>query len=128
MIQFLRVKLHGIRVTDASLHYRGSITIDKAICTRAGLFEFEFVQIWNKTNGERLSTYVLYGEENSRCCVLNGAAARKCHAGDELIIAGVIDLKPAEARTLRPRVLIFNSDNSVDEVIDYDCGADCDIG
>ncbi len=119
MIEFLRSKLHGIRVTDASLNYRGSITIDRDICERAGLHQFEFVRIWNKTNGERLSTYVLHGPRNSRCCVLNGAAARKCQIGDELIIAASVRVEPAQVDTVSPRVLIFGPGNTVEEVIDY---------
>lgn len=117
--KFLRAKLHGLRVTGADLHYEGSIALDPEHCREAGIVPFEFVDIWNKTNGARISTYVILGEPGSRCCVLNGAAARTCHVGDELIIAARIALAPAEVATLAPRVLEFNPDNSIRHVRVY---------
>jgi len=111
--KFLRAKLHGLRVTGADLNYEGSITLDPEHCHEAGVVPFEFVDIWNKTNGARISTYVILGEPGSRCCILNGAAARTCHPGDELIIAAQIVLAPSEVATLKPRVLEFHPDNSI---------------
>ncbi|MEY9559258.1 L-aspartate-alpha-decarboxylase [Sinorhizobium fredii] len=67
-------KLHGIRVTEANLNYHGSITLDPDHCEAAGILPMEFVEIWNKNSGARLSTYVILGERGSRCCILNGAA------------------------------------------------------
>ena len=67
MLQVLRAKLHGIRVTDCNLDYHGSITLDPDVCAQAGIYPLEFVYIWNKNNGERISTYVLVGEKGSRC-------------------------------------------------------------
>lgn len=60
-----------------------------ALPCRPAIYPLEFVNIWNKNNGQRLSTYVIYGEPGSRCCVLNGAAARACEEGDEVIISAV---------------------------------------
>ena len=80
-------KLHGLRVTGALLDYEGSIELDPDHCDAAGILPLEFVEIWNKTTGARISTYVIHGARGSRCCVLNGAAARTCQVGDELIIA-----------------------------------------
>src|SRR5690606_5635380 len=74
----VRGKLHGIRVTGADLNYHGSITLDPDHCEAAGILPMEFVDIWNKASGARISTYVIYGERGSRCCILNGAAARTC--------------------------------------------------
>ena len=119
MIKFLRAKLHGIRVTGADLHYEGSTLLDPLHCQQAGIMPFEFVDIWNKTNGERLSTYVIYGEPASRCCVLNGAAARLCHAGDELIIAAHIQLPLDKCAALSPVLLEFEPDNQVKTVRVY---------
>src|SRR3546814_17479184 len=82
----VRGKLHGIRVTGADLDYHGSITLDPDHCEAAGILPMEFVDIWNKNSGARISTYVIYGERGSRCCILNGAAARPCQRGDEVII------------------------------------------
>src|SRR3954453_15238075 len=78
MLKVVRAKLHAIRVTGADLNYHGSITLGPEHCTEAGIYPLEFVEIWNKHSGARLSTYVIYGEPGSRCCVLNGAAARTC--------------------------------------------------
>ena len=87
MIEIVRAKLHGIRVTDANLNYQGSITLDPEMCERVGIYPMEFVDIWNKNSGARIQTYVILGEPGSRCCVLNGSAARTCQPGDEIIIA-----------------------------------------
>ena len=74
MIKVLRAKLHGIRVTSADLDYHGSITLDPEHCEAAGIYPLEFVDIWNKNSGARISTYVVFGDRGSRCCILNGAA------------------------------------------------------
>ena len=107
----LAAKLHGIRVTGSDLHYEGSIVLDPVHCERVGLLPFQFVEIWNKCSGARISTYVIYGRRRSGCCVLNGAAARTCQVGDELIIAAQCAVSDAELATLRPRVLIFDHRN-----------------
>lgn len=119
MQQFVRAKLHGIRVTGADLNYHGSITLDPEICRRAGLDPLEFVEIWNKNSGARISTYVLYGVAGSRCCILNGAAARTCQVGDEVIIAsstfGALD----DVVETSPKVLTFGPGNEVAEALSY---------
>jgi aspartate 1-decarboxylase len=83
-------KLHGIRVTEANLDYHGSITLDPEHCEAAGILPLEFVEVWNKHSGARISTYVILGERGSRCCIVNGAAARTCQRGDELIVCSSI--------------------------------------
>ncbi len=120
LIKVIRAKLHGIRVTGADLNYHGSITLDPEQCEKAGLYPMEFVDIWNKNSGARLSTYVIYGEPGSRCCVLNGAAARTCQKGDELIIAASDWREPASLYDIKPRILTFLPDNEVDQVLLYD--------
>ncbi len=120
MIKVIRAKLHGIRVTCADLHYHGSITLDPEQCAQAGIYPMEFVEIWNKHSGARITTYVIYGEPGSRCCVLNGAAARTCQVGDELIIAASDYTTPDQLYTLKPRVLTFLPDNQVDQVLLYE--------
>ena len=119
MIRVIRAKLHGIRVTGADLNYHGSITLDPEHCRAAGLYPLEFVEIWNKTTGARISTYVIFGEAGSRCCILNGAAARTCHAGDELIIAASDWIAPGELPNVNPRILTFTPENEVDERLKY---------
>lgn len=120
MIRVLRAKLHGIRVTGADLHYHGSITLDPEHCAAAGLHPTEFVDVWNKNSGARLSTYVIYGEPGSRCCVLNGAAARTCQRGDELILAASCDVEPDSLYEHRPKILTFTPGNEIDQVLQYD--------
>ncbi len=120
MIRVLRAKLHGLRVTEADLHYHGSITLDPNHCAEAGLHPTEFVDVWNKNSGARLTTYVIYGEPGSRCCILNGAAARTCQPGDELILAASCDLAPQDLYTHKPRILTFTPSNEIDQVLQYE--------
>jgi aspartate 1-decarboxylase len=120
VVKVIRAKLHGVRVTGADLHYHGSITLDPDHAVAAGLYPLEFVDIWNKNSGARLSTYVIYGQAGSRCCILNGAAARTCQAGDELIIAATAEVSPAELYQLKPRVLTFTPKNEIDQLLYYE--------
>lgn len=112
-------KLHGLRVTGADLHYEGSIALDPDHCEQVGLLPFEFVEIWNKTTGSRISTYVIYGRRGERGCLLNGAAARSCQVGDELIIAARAEVTPAELGEVRPRVALFDAANTLVELHEY---------
>jgi len=119
MKKFVTAKLHGLHVTEADLNYHGSITLDPDHAEAAGILPMEFVEIWNKASGARISTYVIYGARGSRCCVLNGAAARTCQVGDALIIC-TSDYLPAEAAfEIAPRVLTFTEDNAIDEILSY---------
>lgn len=122
MRKVVAAKLHGINVTNADFHYHGSITLDPDHCSEAGILPLEFVEIWNKASGARISTYVIYGERGSRCCVLNGAAARTCQVGDELIICSSAYVEEHQIAEIKPRVLTFNRDNSVREHMFYDTG------
>jgi len=120
MIKIMRAKLHGITVTGAELDYHGSITLDPEICERAGILPLEFVEIWNKSSGERITTYVIYGEPGSRCCILNGAAARTCQRGDQIIICASTHITdPAELYATCPTILTFGPDNQVEETMHY---------
>ena len=82
LLQFFKSKIHRATVTQANLHYVGSITIDEVLMEAANLYEGEKVQIVNNNNGERFETYVIKGEKNSGMVCLNGAAARKAEIGD----------------------------------------------
>jgi L-aspartate-alpha-decarboxylase len=120
MIEIIRAKLHGIRVTGSDLNYHGSVTLDPEICRRAGIFPLEFVNIWNKNSGARITTYVIFGKPGSRCCVLNGAAARTCQKGDEVIISASEYVNgPQEIAGKRPSILTFDNDNKVLEYLEY---------
>ena len=86
LIEVLKSKLHCATVTEANLHYMGSITIDEDLMDAANMIAGEKVQIVNNNNGERFETYIIKGERGSGCICLNGAAARKVVVGDEVII------------------------------------------
>ena len=105
----LKSKIHRAVVTDADLNYEGSISIDKSLCKKADLLEFEKVDIYNVTNGERFSTYVIYGAEREIC--LNGAAARKVHKGDFLIIASFAEYDESESSQHSPKIIVLDSKN-----------------
>lgn len=124
MRKVVRGKLHGIRVTGADLNYHGSITLDPDHCEAAGILPMEFVDIWNKHSGARISTYVIYGERGSRCCILNGAAARTCQKGDEVIICNSAYIQEHELESIQPVVLTFHPDNAVNETLQYQVGRD----
>lgn len=107
----LKSKIHKATVTDADLNYEGSISIDKELCRKADLLEFEKVDIYNITNGERFSTYVIFGNPNEIC--LNGAAARKVHKGDLVIIASFAEYSEEESVNHSPKVLLLNPKNKI---------------
>ncbi len=105
-INLLKSKIHGAIITEANIHYKGSITIDKTLMKAANLIEFEIVQVLNINNGERIETYVIEGEPNSGIICLNGAAARKAVVGDTVIIISYAMMTVEEAKTFQPTVVI----------------------
>ena len=110
-IQVLKSKIHRVRVTEAELHYIGSITIDETLMDASGLIEGERVQVVNVNNGERLETYVIKGERDSGTICLNGPAARKVMKGDTVIIISYAYLTLEEVTTFRP-TLIFPDEST----------------
>jgi len=120
MIEIVRAKLHGIRVTDANLEYQGSITLDPDWCEHVGILPLEFVDIWNKNSGARIQTYVILGERGSKCCVLNGSAARSCAPGDQVIVAAREFINRSEIYDIKPKVLTFKDGNEIDQDLYYD--------
>ena len=107
----LKSKIHKAVVTDADINYEGSISIDRGLCGEADLLEFEKVDVYNITNGERFSTYVIFGKPNEIC--LNGAAARKVQKGDIIIIAGFAEYEENEWSTHKPKIFLMNSNNEI---------------
>ena len=112
MIEVLKSKLHCVQVTQANLHYMGSITIDQDLMDAANMIEGEKVQIVNNNNGERFETYIIKGERGSGCICLNGAAARKVAIGDTVIIISYALMDFEEAKKFRPTV-VFPESNKV---------------
>jgi aspartate 1-decarboxylase len=123
-ITVIRAKLHDIRVTDADIDYQGSITLDPEHCEAVGIMPLEFVEVWNKNSGARISTYVIWGERGSRCCILNGAAARTCQPGDPIIIAARTQALPSEIESVRARIAIMDTDNRIRRLAEYRVGRD----
>ncbi|WP_026622737.1 aspartate 1-decarboxylase (plasmid) [Ensifer sp. WSM1721] len=119
-------KLHGIYVTEANLNYHGSITLDPEHCEQAAILPMEFVEIWNKNSGARISTYVILGERGSRCCILNGAAARTCQPGDQIIICNSVYTDESQITSLKPKVLTFDENNHIRDRLSYSVGIDPD--
>ncbi len=115
LLNILKSKIHCAHVTEANLHYMGSITIDEALMEAAGLLAGEHVHVVNNNNGERIETYVIRGERGSGCVCLNGAAARKFQVGDAVIIMAFAALTPEEARTFRPSVVFPDAQNRLPE-------------
>ncbi|MFJ5151827.1 aspartate 1-decarboxylase [Streptomyces sp. NPDC088353] len=104
-------KIHRATVTQADLHYVGSVTIDADLLDAADLLPGELVHIVDVTNGARLETYVIEGERRSGAVGINGAAAHLVHPGDLVIIISYAQVTDAEARVLQPRVVHVDADN-----------------
>ncbi|MFC8130853.1 aspartate 1-decarboxylase [Streptomyces sp. NPDC057302] len=107
-------KIHRATVTQADLHYVGSVTIDADLLEAADLLPGELVHIVDITNGARLETYTIEGERGSGVIGINGAAAHLVHPGDRVIIISYAQVDDAEARTLRPKVVhVDGEDNRI---------------
>ena len=109
-------KIHRATVTQADLHYVGSVTIDADLLDAADLLPGELVHIVDITNGSRLETYVIEGERGSGVIGINGAAAHLVHPGDLVILIAYGQMDDAEARAYQPRVVHVNADNEVIEL------------
>ena len=110
-IEVLKSKIHRVKITQAELHYVGSITIDESLMEAADIVENEKVQVVNISNGERLETYVIRGEKNSGEICLNGPAARKAQVGDIVIIISYASIKKTDVGNHTPK-LVFPDDNN----------------
>jgi aspartate 1-decarboxylase len=117
-LTMFKSKLHQMKVTEANLHYEGSITIDRELLDESGILPYEKVQVVNITNGERLETYTIPGEAGSRVCCLNGAAARKTQVGDRVIIISYAEMTPEEAQDFKPKVVIVDENNDPKTIVD----------
>ncbi len=112
-IQVLKSKIHRAKITEAELHYVGSISIDQDLMDAANLIEGEKVQIVNVNNGERLETYVIKGARGSGTICLNGPAARKAQVGDIVIIISYASMKFEKAKTFKPTIVFPTPDNKL---------------
>lgn len=112
-ITMLYSKLHRATVTDANLNYVGSITIDQNLLDAAKMRVGQKIDIVNVNNGERFSTYIIPGERGKGDICLNGAAARKVHKGDKIIIIAYATMSETEADSYKPKIVILNDDNTI---------------
>ena len=112
-IEVVKSKIHRVKITQAELHYVGSITIDEDLMEAANVIENEKVQIVNINNGERLETYVIKGERGSGHVCLNGPAARKAQVGDIIIIISYASMDFEEAKKHQPVIIFPDKNNKV---------------
>lgn len=107
----LKSKIHRATVTDASLHYEGSITIDPLLLQAADICAWEQVDVYDINNGNRLTTYAIPGTAGSGVICLNGAAARLVHIGDLVIICSYAEFSEEERTTHAPRIVLVDEKN-----------------
>ena len=112
----LKAKLHQANVTHSELEYDGSCAIDGALLKHAGIHEYEQIQIYNISNGERFTTYAILAETHSRIISVNGAAAQKANPGDRIIICSFATLDAHEITCHRPTLVYLNPDNTVAQI------------
>ena len=113
----LKSKIHRATVTDADLHYQGSVTIDPLLMESADLLHHERVEIYNVTNGERFATYAIPGRRGAGEIVINGAAAHKATTGDLVILASYATYSDAEARRHKPSLVFVDERNRIEEAV-----------
>ena len=111
LINVLKSKIHRVKVTQAELHYVGSITIDEDLIDAANMIENEKVQIVNINNGERFETYIIKGERGSGTICLNGPAARKVQVGEVGIVIAYATMDFEEAKRFKPSVVFPDAAN-----------------
>lgn len=109
----LKSKLHRVRATHADLNYEGSCAIDENLLDAANIKEYEHVDIWNVTNGERFSTYAIKAERGSGIISLNGSAARRAMVGDILIIATFVMMTDEEYKNHIPWLVYADEKNGI---------------
>jgi aspartate 1-decarboxylase len=110
-IQLLKSKVHRVVITEANLHYMGSLTLDADIMDAANLLENEKIHVVNVNNGERLETYLIKGGRGTGVCCLNGPAARKGTEGDPVIIISYAMMDFEEAKNFIPSIVFPKEGN-----------------
>jgi aspartate 1-decarboxylase len=118
-LTLLKSKIHRATVTDASLHYEGSLTISSDLAKLVGLLQYEKILVGNLNNGERFETYVIYGEPGMGTIELNGATAHLGKIGDRVTIMNFARFTPVEAAQHQPRIVVLNEKN---EIVHYEGG------
>jgi len=112
----LKAKIHPARVTETNLDYEGSLALDEDLIAAADMLPFEKVHIFNVSNGERFSTYLIKGEKGSGKVGVFGAAARRARVGDTLIIVSYVILEEEETEFFMPKILLLGPDNRITHI------------
>lgn len=115
----LKAKFHSACVTHAELEYNGSCAIDGYLLDKAGIHEYEQIQIYNINNGERFTTYAIRAVDHSSIISVNGAAAHKAKPGDRLIICSYGQINENEAKKYKPTLLYLDSTNQITRIEDH---------
>ncbi len=118
-ITVLKAKLHQAYVTHSKLEYDGSCAIDGALLDKAGIHEYEQIQIYNINNGERFTTYAIRAEDNSRVISVNGAAAHKANPGDRVIICAYGRVDENEMGSFKPTLIYLDENNDITRIKDH---------
>ncbi|MGD8783273.1 MAG: aspartate 1-decarboxylase [Thioalkalispiraceae bacterium] len=109
----LQAKLHRATVTHSELEYEGSCAIDGHLLDTSGIREYQQIEIYNITNGERFTTYAIRAEDNSGIISINGAAAHKAEPGDIIIIAAYVQLDQRELASFKPTLVYVDENNRI---------------
>jgi aspartate 1-decarboxylase len=112
-IEILKSKIHRATITEANLHYVGSLTLDENLMQAAGILEFEKIQVVNVNNGSRLETYAIKGKAGSGVCCLNGPAARQGAVGDVVIVISYARMPYEEAKNFTPKLVFPKEGNQL---------------
>jgi aspartate 1-decarboxylase len=116
MLTMFKSKIHRATVTQADLNYAGSLTVDPLLLEAAGMLPYEQVHVLNINNGSRFTTYLIEGERGAGTICLNGAAARMGAPGDLIIAITYAQMDAAEAKGLRPTVVLVDGQNHIVDV------------
>ena len=122
LLTVLKGKIHRATVTDANLAYEGSVTVDAALLEASGILPHEAVDIYDVTNGARLTTYTLAAPPGSGVVCINGAAAHHVKKGDLVILCAYALMDPIEARAFQPSVVLVGGKNEIVSVSRYISG------
>ncbi|HEU5337711.1 MAG TPA: aspartate 1-decarboxylase [Sulfuricaulis sp.] len=109
----LKSKLHRVTVTHSEPDYEGSVAIDGRLLDAADIREYERIEVYNLTNGERFATYAIRAEEGSGIISVNGAASHKAAPGDIAILCAYAELEEKELAAFKPRLVYVNSHNHI---------------
>ena len=115
----LKAKLHQACVTHAELEYDGSCAIDGDLLDKSGIHEYEQIDIYNITNGERFTTYAIRAEEGSKVISVNGAAAHKADPGDRVIICAYGRINENEMAKFKPTLVYLDEENNISRIKDH---------